>query len=73
MSKTEAKLTPEEEDEKIEKEFVAEQLIKIAVGMDMSDNAGSYSKSSIFNQVHLLIFVVGPRNLFKNRILLLIS
>ena len=33
-------LSAEEEDDQIEKEFVAEQLIKIGVKMDMSDNAG---------------------------------
>lgn len=41
MTSVENKLTPEQEDDKIEKEFVAEQLVKIAVKMDLSDNAGT--------------------------------
>jgi len=36
----EESLSQKEEDDKIEKEFVAEQLLKIAMKMDYSDNAG---------------------------------
>nr|XP_002127415.1 condensin complex subunit 3 isoform X2 [Ciona intestinalis] len=50
----------EEEDDKIEKEFVAEQLVKMAVKMDLSDDAGRRKLVEVlktaYEQVDVLCF-----------------
>lgn len=46
LANADGSLPQSAEDDKIEKEFVAEQLLKIANIMDLTDNAGEWCDSS---------------------------
>ena len=54
MSINREEFSPEKRDNMIEKEFVAEQLVKISAAMDLSDNAGSLPNVAFFKKTLLL-------------------
>ncbi|XP_076813570.1 condensin complex subunit 3-like isoform X2 [Clavelina lepadiformis] len=57
-SKNIVDISPEEEDDRIEKEFVAQQLIKIASKMDISDNTGRNGLHEFFEKALIKIDVL---------------